>query len=206
MRSRAKAGVSVPRTGDPRPREAGASPIFLGGKASQGVGAGPQKSGDALRLPETLTEQLCPGESALSSLKGCSVAPLDPGAAQRGSDGSSAERWLCGGAQIQQRRPGSTGHQGHSPGSDLHPGQAEARKAQDSKDTPAQAKQISGPAPGASRPLQMESSVDTAGAESRAPELAASTGIVPPGDSRGKQPPLSPAPGRGTAAPPTANT
>ena len=32
------------------------------------------------------------------------------------------------------------------------------------------------------------------------------TGAVPPAASRGKQPPLSPAPGRGTAAPPTANT
>ena len=61
MRSQAKAESSVPRTGKHHPGEAGASPIFLGGKASQGVGAGPQKSGDALRLPETLTEQLSTG-------------------------------------------------------------------------------------------------------------------------------------------------
>ena len=61
---------------------------------------------------------------------------------------------------------------GHSPGSGLLPGQAEARRAQDSKDAPAQAEEISGPAPRASRPLQTETSVVTAGADSRAPEMA----------------------------------
>ena len=44
-----------------------------------------------------------------------------------------------------------------------------------------QAEQLSGPAPGASRPLQTESCIVTAGAEYRAPELAAATVVVPPG-------------------------
>ena len=64
------------------------------------------------------------------------------------------------------------------------------------------AEQISGPDPGASRPLQTESSIVTVGAESRALELAAAAGVVPPGASRGKQPPLRPAPGRGQSSSP----
>ena len=72
MRSRAKAGASVPRKGEPRPGEAEASPIFLGrgGRRPQGVRAGPQKGGDALRLPGTLTELLRrTQESPQSSLR-----------------------------------------------------------------------------------------------------------------------------------------
>ena len=75
-RSRAEAGASVPRTGKLRPGEAGAAPTFPGGKASQGVRAGPQEGGDALRLPGTLIEHMCLGESAPSSLKAVSYTHL----------------------------------------------------------------------------------------------------------------------------------
>ena len=75
MRSQAKAGASVPRTGKLCPGEAGSSPIFLGGKALQGVGAGRQDGGDALGLPGTLTDTCAPRRlhhtPRLSSLKDC---------------------------------------------------------------------------------------------------------------------------------------
>ena len=77
----------------------------------------------------------------------------------------------------------------------LHPGQAEAGRAQDSKDAPASGcpklSRSAGHAPGASRPLRTESSLVTAGADFRAGELATTTVAVPPGASQDKQPPLS---------------
>lgn len=56
------------------------------------------------------------------------------------------------------------------------PGQAEAGRAQDSKDAPAAAEHISGPARSL-QALQTETSGVTAGADSRAPELAPPLGL-----------------------------
>ena len=177
--------MSVPRTGEPRPQEAGASPIFLGGKASQGVGAGPQKGGDALRLPGTLTEQLCPGESALSSLRA-----------------AAWHRWTR--EQLRGARTAALRRGGYAVECKSNSAGPGAQGARDTAQDPAspqdrkrpggprtgrtllpRAEQISGPAPRASRSLQMESSVVTAGVDSRAPELAAATVVVPSGASRG---------------------
>ena len=72
------------------------------------------------------------------------------------------------------------------PGPGLTPGQAEARRAQDSKDTPAQAVpqavQVSAPPPPEHPgPCGLGAAVVTAGADSRAGEPAAATVVVPPG-------------------------
>ena len=61
MRCWAKARASAPRTGKLCSGEAGASPIFLGGKAPQGVGAGHQDGRDALGLPGTITDTCAQG-------------------------------------------------------------------------------------------------------------------------------------------------
>ena len=71
-RSRAKAWASVPRTGEPRPGEAGAAPTFPGGKGPAGSWSRTQKGGDALGLPGTLTDTCAPGECA-ELPKGCSA-------------------------------------------------------------------------------------------------------------------------------------
>ena len=68
-RSQAEAGASVPRTGEPRPGDAGAAPTFPGGKGLVGSWSRTQEGGDALGLPGTLTEQLRAQESAPSSLR-----------------------------------------------------------------------------------------------------------------------------------------
>ena len=76
MRSRAEAGASVPRTGEPRPGGAGAAPTFPGERGSQGGGAGPRMAGMP-RAPGDTNRHLRPGECThtprLSSLKGCST-------------------------------------------------------------------------------------------------------------------------------------
>ena len=157
MRSQAKAGASAP------PGQESTVPEKLELHQSsrverrlQGVRAGPQEGGDALRLPGTLTEQLRHGESAPSSLKGCSAHALTrellggaraaaPQRGLRGPGSSSGAAWAVApaekaaqpGARFQQRRPGSTGRRGHCPGPTLPLRQAEARRAQDSKDAPA---------------------------------------------------------------------
>ena len=85
-----------------------------------------------------------------------------------------------------------------------------------------QANQISSPAPIASRPLQTEISIITAGDESRAPGLATSIVVLPTGASQEEKTPLSltvaspdkqlkhlslsPAPGRELSISPNANT
>ena len=148
---------------------------------SQGVGAGSQEGGDALRLPGTLTEDLRTGESCHtpgpSSLKGCS-APSGaswrrklrcPGcvipAAQapeprvpRDTAQDPALRW-------DRWKPGGedTGQQGHSccwaapHWADQHP-------------TPLEH-------PG---PCGLRAAIVTVGADSRAEELAATIVVVPP--------------------------
>ena len=73
----AKAGDGVPRTEKPRPGEAGASPIFPDGKGLTGSWSRTQEGGDALRLPEALTDTCAPGTARHtpepSCLKGCSA-------------------------------------------------------------------------------------------------------------------------------------
>ena len=73
--------------------------------------------------------------------------------------------------------------QGTQPRIRLHPGQAEAgRPRQDSKDTcrwGPQAEQVRGPAPEHPVPCRLGVAVVTAGADSRAGELATATAIVP---------------------------
>ena len=71
-RSRAEAGASVPRTGEPRPGEAGAAPTFPGGKGLAGRWSRTQEGGDALGLPGTVTDTCAPGECA-ELPKGCSA-------------------------------------------------------------------------------------------------------------------------------------
>ena len=119
----------APRTGKPRPREARASPISPMERRSQRVEAGPQEGGDALTLPGALTEHLRPGESAPHSTaelpKGLQPAPSGP-----------RERLqrlhVVGCARPEPRALGDTAQDLALPR-----GQAEARRTQDSKDTPA---------------------------------------------------------------------
>ena len=70
----------------------------------------------------------------------------------------------------------------------LPPGQAEAGRAQDSKDAPAPAEQTSSPAPQSLQALQTEISVVTEGAESRFPELAPPLGLFLLGPHRVNNP------------------
>ena len=76
-RSQAKAAASVPRIGEPDLEKQEFHHSSQTGRCSQGVRAGSQEGGDALRLPGTLTEHFGPRESAPhqppSSLKGCSA-------------------------------------------------------------------------------------------------------------------------------------
>ena len=74
------------------------------------------------------------------------------------------------------RRPRSKGRRDTAQDPANPPGQAEAGRAQDSKDAPAPAEQISGP-PRSLQALQTESSGATAGADSRAPKLAPPLGL-----------------------------
>ena len=86
---------------------------------------------DALRLPGALTEELRPkGEGATyygpSSLKGCSMRPEGPGAAQAAAP-------LRGGCMAQERDSSSTGPRsqgtrGSSPGSGTPPGTGGSRE------------------------------------------------------------------------------
>ena len=84
-RSRAEAGASVPRTGEPRPGGAGAAPTFPAERPPGELEQDPQKGGDALGLPGTLTGTCAPGRARhtprTSSLKG--------GSAPRGPENSS---------------------------------------------------------------------------------------------------------------------
>ena len=153
-------------------------------RPGQGVRAGPQEGGDAHRLPRTLTDTCAGGRVRRAPYRAVAPARLELGAAQRGSGGGSTAGSPNPTAQAREHwAPGTQ----HSPGSGLHPGQAEARRAQDSKDAPAPSRADKRSRPGASRPLQTESFLVTVGAESRAPERA-TTVVVPPRASQGKKP------------------
>ena len=166
-RSRAEAGASVPRTGEPRPGGAGAAPTFPGGKGLAGSWSRTQEGGDALGLPGTVTATARPGECA-ELPKGCSAhggTRRDP-EQLKGLGGGSAE-----GAVGRERESTSAGSGAQGAGTQPRirppPGQAEAGRAQDSEDAPAPAEQISGPAPEPPGPADGV----PAGAESRFPEL-----------------------------------
>ena len=99
------------------------------------------------------------------------------------------------GARFQRRRPWSIGRRGtqpkiqHSPQHRRRPGRPRTARALLPPGGPELCRWVA-PPPGASRPLQTESSIVPAGADSRAPELAAATVAVPPGASQDKQRPL----------------
>ena len=105
---------------------------------SQGVRAGPQEGQGCPQAPWDTNRHLRPGESAPSSLKGCSGHTAGTRSSSEGLSrrlrGEGAAR---PGARTQQRRPEGTGRREHSPGSGLPAGQGEARRAQDSKYAPA---------------------------------------------------------------------
>ena len=115
--------------------------------------------------------------------------------------------------------PRAQGAGGHSPGSGAPPGQAEAGRTQDSQVAPAPGRpelyRSAGPPLEHPGPCTLGAAVVTAGADSRAAQLAAPTVVVPPGVtlylglSRGltdKQLPLSHTPGRGLGSSPGAHT
>ena len=96
----------------------------------------------------------------------------------RGSRSSSeglGRQLRGGGCAARERESTSAGSGAQGAGTQPRipppPGQAEAGRAQDSKDAPAPAEQISGPARSL-QALQTESSGATVGADSRAAELA----------------------------------
>ena len=166
-RSRAEAGASVPRTGEPRPGDAGAAPTFPGGKGLAGSWSRTQEGGEALGLPGTVTATARPGECA-ELPKGCSAhggtrsSSGGSGAAPRrglrgpGSSSEGLGQRICrGGCAAGSSNPtaqtGSPGLRGHSPGSGLPPGQAEAGGPRTARTLVPRAEQISGPAPEGSR-------------------------------------------------------
>ena len=120
-------------------------------------------------------------------------SPQPPGAAQMQlQQRLRAEGAAQLGAPIGQRRPGSTGRRRAQPRIRRSPGYRQRPGGHRTARTLLpQVEQISGPAPRASRPLQTESSVVIAGADSRAPGLAAATVVVPTGASQDKKTPLS---------------
>ena len=186
-------------------------------RPSQGVGAGPQEGGDALRLPGTVTDTCAPERVCHtprpSSLKGCSTSRAGPGSSSEGlrwwlrAEGLQGPRSSSGAARAEAPHRGSC-----AAASAIPTGQALEHRARGTqpkirrspwdKQRPgghrtARTPQPPGgselsrsvaPAPGASRPLQTESSRVTAGADSRPGELAAATVVVPPGASQDKQP------------------
>ena len=143
------------------------------------------------------TEHLRTRESAPSSQSTAAHAPNDLGAARRASGGGSSERGLRGSGSSSEGLVGSYAERGlrdrECESNSAGPGaQGTGDTAQDpasprDRQKPGgpreartllpQAEQISGPAPRASRLLQTESSVVTAGADSRAPELAPPLGL-----------------------------
>ena len=157
-----------------------------GGSARRGLHGPGSSSAAALRQRKRLRAE---GAARLrEQLGGARAAAPQEGAARPG-------------ARIQQRRPRSTGRRdtAQDPAS---PGTGRGREGPGQQGRSCPELSRSAAPPQSLQALQMECSGVTAGAESRSPELAAATGVVPPGASRGKQPPLSPAPGRGQSSSP----
>ena len=106
--------------------------------------------------------------------------------------------WL--GARIQQHRPRSTGRR-DSPGFGLPWDRQRPGGPRTARTLLPQLSRSTAP-PRSLQALQTEFLPELNPGFQSCP----ATGAVPPGASRGKQPPLSPAPGGGRAAPPSANT
>ena len=97
--SRAKPRQVSPGQESPVPEEQELHRPSRAERGSRGVGAGPQEGGDALRLPETVTDTCAPGESPAPRARSSSE-----GLGRRLRGGG------CGaGARIHQRRLRSTG-------------------------------------------------------------------------------------------------
>ena len=98
----------------------------------------PRRGGDAIRLPGTLTEQLHLGESpptlGLSSLKGCSLHLAGPLKSSGAALAEALHRQNC---VTGNASPGAQGLGDTAQDPVLPLGQAEAGRAQDSKDLPA---------------------------------------------------------------------
>ena len=131
MSGQAKGGGECPQD---RKAQAQRSRSFTNLPGQKGAhrefGQDPRRVGDALRLPEALTEDLRPrGEGATH----CGPDRAPQGSGSR-SGGGSTQRgaapprsdWSCAG-------PGAQGAGGHSPGSGATLGQVEAGRAQDSR-------------------------------------------------------------------------
>ena len=151
---------------------------------------------------------VCTAQEQLGSGASCNGR----GSIQRGiwSSGSNLEelgRWLHSevavqpGARIQQCRPRSTGRRDTAQDSaSPETGRGPDGPGQQGRSCPELSR--SAAPPQSLQALQMDCSQVTEGAEYRFPELAADTGVVPPGASRVKLPALRPAPGRGQSSSP----
>ena len=140
-RNWAKSSASVPKTGEPGLEKQEFHHSSRTGRRSQGVRTGPQEGRDALRLPGT--NSTCTPGRAPHTQKWLRQRLREEGAARpleqlgSGSSRGSVQKGLRRERESDSAGPGSTGRRGSSPGSSLPWGQAEARRAQDSKDTPA---------------------------------------------------------------------
>ena len=152
------------------------------------LGQDPRRGGGAPRFPRSLTEEGRPSRECCNPFTHCSKG-LE--CVQRGlgssSGSSSMKRGLrCPGAQFQGRRPWSSGCPGHSPGSCAPPGtggggEGPGQQGYSCRRAPpscADQRPLPREHPG---PCGLGAAVVTAGADSRAGELAAASGVVPPG-------------------------
>ena len=182
MKSRTKARQRVPQDRKAQPREAGTLPISRRERHSQGTWAGSQEGQGCPQAPRGLTEELHPGESpphcGLSSLKGWSVCPGRGGAQNSSGSGSTQRGLRSPETMIPAGRPQSTGPQGtqckiwHSLQDRRRPGGHRAART---------LLPLGGPRPQSIQaPADWETVVVTAGADSRAGELATATIVVPP--------------------------
>ena len=191
--SRAKAGASVPRTGEPRLEKQELHQPSWTERRLQGGGAGPRRAGMPSGAGGT-NRHLRPGESAPHPAarlpKGLQRAWLDPGAARReqlgGASGvGSAWRGLWGREhESNSTGPGVQGAGDTDPGLSPRTGRSQEGPGQQGCSCPELSR--STPRPRGIQALQTESSVVTAGHDSRAQELAATTVVVPPGASQDK--------------------
>ena len=155
-------------------------------RRSQGVGAGPQEGGDALRLLGARTEPLPLGRAPHPTAelpKRLQCAP------QPGSSSEGPGRRLCrGGCTARSVIPAKQAREPRVPGTQPRipppPVIGGGGRAQDSEDTCRRGprpEQISSPAQEHPDPCRLGAAEVTVGADSRAGELAAASAIVPPG-------------------------
>ena len=152
---------------------------------------------------------VCTAQEQLGSGASCNGrGSIQSGMWSSGSNLEELGRWLHSevavqpGARIQQCRPRSTGRRDTAQDS-VSPGTGRGPEGLGHQGRSCPELSRSAAQPQSLQDLQMDCSRVTEGAEYRIPELVADTGVVPPGASRGKLPPLSPAPGRGQSSSPT---